>query len=246
MGKTVQRFNKNLNPHYPFSDPAHQLEIVKQDGYDAEGALLKMEPYQSGGGSIIPSPWGSNQSVDAGQATADTVKNYLAQYQISFKSLLNPTGTTSNAEPVEFCIKDLVVKPGNQLSLQRHRGREEYWMVKSGVLTVIVDGHQVDVTAGQGIFIPKGSTHCMNNKTNDPVHVEELQFGICREADNVRLLDATRDNAGNPKPRATYPIRNEIEFKSAQLFAKLANEIALMNKWSINPQFTALTAVQPA
>ena len=86
----------------------------------------------------------------------------------------------------------------------------------------------------------------MNNKTNAPVHVEELQFGICREADNVRLLDATRDDAGNPKPRATYPIRNEIEFKSAQLFAKLANEIAVMNKWSINPQFTALISTQPA
>lgn len=231
---------RNFNPHYPFTNPAYIAEIQKQDGFDVQGALFKMESYQSGGGSVIPSPWGSNRSVDAGPGDKDTVSKYLAKYNLTFSNLLNPTDSESVAEPIEFCIKDLVVNAGNQLSLQRHRGREEYWIVKSGILTVIVDGYQVDVKVGEAIFIPKGSTHCMNNKTNAPVHVEELQFGICREADNVRLLDATRDDAGNPKPRATYPIRNEIEFKSAQLFAQLANEIAVINKWSINPQFTAL------
>jgi mannose-6-phosphate isomerase-like protein (cupin superfamily) len=237
---------KHFNPHYPFNNPIYIAEIQKQDGFDAEGALLRMEPYQSGGRSVIPSPWGSNRSVDAGRADEQTISQYLAKYNLTFSKLLNPTGATSVAEPVEFCIKDLVVNAGNQLSLQRHRGREEYWVVKSGILTVIVDGHQLDVKAGEAIFIPKGSTHCMNNKTDAPVHVEELQFGICREADNVRLLDATRDNAGNPKPRATYPIRNEVEFKSAQLFAKLANQIALKNKWIINPQFDQLVSAQPA
>ena len=242
----MSSFDLHFNRYYPFNESAYIAEIDKQNGFDIDGALLKMEPYKSGGGSIIPSPWGSNQSVDAGKANSETVSKYLETYGLDFAKLLNPTGAMSTAEPTEFCIKDLVVKPGNQLSLQRHRGREEYWIVKSGMLMVIVDGHQLDVKAGEAIFIPKGSTHCMNNKTNAPVHVEELQFGICREADNVRLLDATRDDAGNPKPRATYPIRNEVEFKSAQLFAKLANEIAVINKWSINPQFTALISNQPA
>jgi len=240
------RFPAQYNIYYPFTNPAYIAEIKKQDGFDAEGALLKMEGYQSGGGSVIPSPWGSNRSVDAGQGDRQTVSQYLSKHNLAFSNLINPMGAESVAEPVEFCIKDLVVNVGNQLSLQRHRGREEYWIVKSGVLTVIVDGHQLDVKAGEAIFIPKGSTHCMNNKTNAFVHVEELQFGICREADNVRLLDATRDESGAPKPRATYPIRNEIEFRSAQLFAQLANKIAVVNNWSINPQFTALISTQPA
>ncbi len=240
-----QLFNMNFNCHYSFIDPISIAEIQKQDGFDLDGALFMMEPYQSGGGSVAPSPWGTNRSVDAGHGDSQTVSHYLTKYNLAFSTLLNPSGAISVAEPVEFCIKDLVVNAGNQLSLQRHRGREEYWIVKSGILTVIVDGYQIDISAGQGVFIPKGSTHCMNNKTNAPVHVEELQIGICREADNVRLLDATRDAAGNPKPRATYPIRNEIEFKSAQLFAQLANEIAAMNKWSINPQFTTLASTHP-
>lgn len=242
----ADRFPSQYNSGYPFENEAYISEIAKQDGFDMAGVLLKMTPYQSGGGSIIPSPWGSNQSVDAGKADQNTVSNYLAKYDLNFEDLLNPNGATSLAEPVEFCIKDLVVNAGNQLSLQRHRGREEYWVVKSGLLTVIVDGNQVDVKEGEAIFIPKGATHCMNNKTNAPVHVEELQFGICREADNVRLLDATRDENGFPKPRPTYPIRNEVEFKSAQLFAKLANEIAMIRGWSTDPQFKPfITIAQP-
>lgn len=237
---------KKFNPHYNFIEPINLAEIQKQDGFDVDGALLKMEPYKSGGGSVIPSSWGSNQSVDAGRGDVQTVFKYLEKYNLNFAGLINPTGSISTAEPIEFCVKDLVVNAGNQLSLQRHRGREEYWIVKSGILTVIVDGHELDVNTGEAIFIPKGSTHCMNNKTNAPVHVEELQFGICREADNVRLLDATRDEFGAPKPRPTYPIRNEVEFKSAQLFAKLANEIAHLRGWTADPQFKPFMTVQPA
>ncbi len=223
-----------------------QAEIAKQDGFDLSGELLKMAAYQSGGGSIIESPWGSNRSIDAGKAGVETVSHYLQSHHTSFATLLNPLAAKSSAEVVEFCIKDLVVNPGNQLSLQRHRGREEYWMVKSGLLTVIVDGHQIDVSEGQGIFIPLGATHCMNNKTDKPVHVEELQFGICREADNVRLLDATRDDQGNPKPRPTYPIRNEVEFKSAQLFAQLASDIARTRGWAMSHEFMTLLSAKPA
>lgn len=242
----TDRFPAQWNPAYPFADPAYIAEIKKQDEFDAPGALMAMEPYQSGGGSVIPSPWGSNRSVDAGVAEADTVEKYLAGYGLQFSQLLNPNKSASTAEEVEYCIKDLVVNPGNQLSLQRHRGREEYWVVKEGLLTVICDGSRVEVKAGEAIFIPKGSVHCMNNNTDAPVHVEELQFGICREKDNVRLLDATRDEAGAPKPRPTYPIKTENEYKSAVLFAQLASEIAQKNGLSQDARMVQFAVMQPA
>lgn len=241
-----QRFSPNWNKGYDFDNPANQAEIAKQDGFDVPGALEAMEKYKPGGGDTIESPWGLNWSINAGDADAHTVKDYLARFNLSFDALLNPTEGDPVSEGKEFCVKGLIVEPGNQLSLQRHRGREEYWMVKEGLLTVIVDGHQVDVPAGQAIFIPKGSVHCMNNRTDAPVHVEELQFGICREADNVRLLDATRDKeTGAPKPRATYPITSENEFISAQLFAQLAIEIGRRNGLSNDARFEQIVAVQP-
>lgn len=241
-------FNKKMNPCYPIGDEVYRAEIDKQQAVDNGGreALLAMTPYKSGGGSVFESPWGTNQSIDAGGATSETVAKYLISNSLSFGALLNPTGAVSDAEPLEFCTKGLVVKPGNQLSLQRHRGREEYWIVKSGTLTVIVDGHRIDVGAGQGIFIPKGSTHCMNNNTDEPVHVEELQFGICREADNVRLLDATRDTDGNPKPRPTFPIKNDAEYRSAILFAQLAIEIAEKRKLPKDERLVQFATLQPA
>jgi mannose-6-phosphate isomerase-like protein (cupin superfamily) len=242
----TNRFRLDYNTHYDFENPANLAEIKKQDAFHEPGALLKMTPYQRGGGSVINSPWGSNQSKDCNDANANTVKDYLNQFGLTFDQLLNADSSFhTRAEPVEFCVKDLVVKPGNQLSLQHHQGREEFWIVKSGLLTVIVDGQRLDVPAGQAIFIPKGSTHCINNRTDEPVAVEELQLGICREEDNVRLLDATRDAQGNPAPRATYPITTELEHKSAILFAALATEIALQMGMKADPQFATFTA-QPA
>ncbi|OFW88901.1 MAG: hypothetical protein A3B66_06910 [Alphaproteobacteria bacterium RIFCSPHIGHO2_02_FULL_46_13] len=201
-----------------------------------------MTPYKRGGGSVIDSPWGSNQSKDCNDADTNTLPNYLAQFGLTFNQLLNANSSHhTRAVPVEFCVKDLVVKPGNQLSLQKHQGREEFWIVKGGLLTAIVDGLRFDIREGQAIFIPKGSIHCINNCTNEPVFVEELQLGICREEDNVRLLDATRDEDGNPAPRTTYPIMTDLEHKSALLFATLANQIALQRGMNIDPLFATLT-----
>lgn len=236
------RFPAQYNGHYDFDNPANIAEIKKQDDFHQPGALDKMTPYKKGGGSVIDSPWGTNQSLDCDDADDKTVEIYLAQFGLSFDTLLNKDASHGGrAEPVEFCVKDLVVWPGNQLSLQKHQGREEFWIVKKGLLTVVVDGQRIDVQEGQGIFIPKGSVHCMNNRTDEDVVVEELQLGMCREEDNVRLLDATRDAQGNPKPRATYPLTTENEYLSAQIFAKLANEIAMKRKLPVDPHFNALT-----
>jgi len=232
-------FPQNLNPHYQFDNPDNIAEIAKQDKFHEEGALMKMTPYIRGGGSIIQSPWGSNQSVECDEANENTVKNYLERFNITFDDLINSDAKHSGrAQPIEFCVKHLIVNPGNQLSLQVHQGREEFWIVKSGLLTVIVDCQRIDVNENQAIFIPKGAIHCMNNRTDKDVIVEELQLGICREEDNVRFLDSTRDTAGNPKPRTTYPLTTDVQYQSAVLFAELATEIALKDGLSIDPQFS--------
>ena len=229
------KFSAHLNPHYPFDNSVYQREIARQEKLSGRDALVAMMPYQSGGGSITPSPWGSNQSVDAGIADTHTLQNYLHRYDLIFSKLINSDLQVERAEPIEFCVKDLMINPGCQLSLQRHQGREEFWIVKRGQLTVIVDGKKINISEGEAIFIPMGATHCMNNCTNEPIEVQELQLGICREDDNIRILDATRDEQGNPKPRPTYPITNDIQFQSAILFAELAIETAKKNNLPNHP-----------
>jgi mannose-6-phosphate isomerase-like protein (cupin superfamily) len=117
----------------------------------------------------------------------------------------------------DFCLKEIIVKPGYMLSLQRHRGREELWEVTDGILTAIVDGAIHEIPAGQSITLPKGSVHCMINRSEDPVTIREKQTGICRELDNIRLIDFSG--------RATYPLTTKIEFESAKLYALIQSDI---------------------
>ncbi len=135
-------------------------------------------------GQVVESPWGSNQVVEA-RLEGDS----------------------------EICIKQITVKPGYMLSLQRHRGRKELWEVTEGVLTVIADGVRHDSPAGQSITLPLGTVHCMINSSDAPVSVRETQSGICREKDNIRLLDFNN--------RPTYPLTTQAEYTSALLYARI-------------------------
>ncbi len=117
----------------------------------------------------------------------------------------------------DHCEKLIRVLPRNMLSLQRHRGRRETWTVKQGVLTVIVDGERRDLNAGDNIHIPKGAVHCMINVSDAPVVVHEIQEGINRENDNVRLVDFNN--------RPTYPLATDVERKSAALYKAIAEAI---------------------
>lgn len=194
------QFDLTLNPHFPFQDPAYKAEIQKVEEYDRafeandQEALLAAERAALGGkdgyamGLKVESPWGDNTVLE-----------------------------NKHENGQDITIKEITVKPGFMLSLQRHRGREELWEVKSGTLTVIADGERIEVKAGESIKLRKGVVHCMNNAHGEPVTVIETQTGINREADNVRLLDFNN--------RPVYPLRDANEFKSAQLYAELHREI---------------------
>ncbi len=97
-------------------------------------------------------------------------------------------GTLENGE--SYCDKDIVVDPGQILSLQSHKLRREVWTVKSGTLTVILDDRKMDLQEGQSVEIPQGAVHCMANKFDTPVTVAERQKGQCYEEDILRFADA--------------------------------------------------------
>lgn len=139
-------------------------------------------------GAVIKSPWGRNRVLSLSKARGEDV-----------------------------CVKEITVNPGHMLSLQRHRGRSEYWEVLQGTLGVIRDGEYINVPAGSSIAVPKGAVHCMINATGSPVVVRETQRGICREKDNVRLADM------NDRP--LYPLESEAEYKSFMLYERLRSRL---------------------
>ncbi len=90
-----------------------------------------------------------------------------------------------------FQSKVISVRPGEQLSLQSHEHREEYWIVAHGTGTVQLDDKVTEVHCGSTVFIPKRCKHRLSNTdNNDSLIVTEVQIGdYFGEDDIIRYED---------------------------------------------------------
>ncbi len=102
-----------------------------------------------------------------------------------------PWGTYTILEDKDDCkVKRIVVQPGASLSLQLHHKRSEHWIVVTGTATVTNGEEVLTLTPGQATFIPVGTKHRLQNKTNTPVAIIETQVGTYfGEDDIVRFED---------------------------------------------------------
>jgi mannose-1-phosphate guanylyltransferase/mannose-6-phosphate isomerase len=89
-----------------------------------------------------------------------------------------------------FQVKRLHVNPGAKLSLQMHYKRAEHWVVVSGTATAINGEDVLTLTEGDSTYIPIGTTHGLENKTNEQLEIIEVQSGTyLGEDDIVRFED---------------------------------------------------------
>jgi mannose-6-phosphate isomerase-like protein (cupin superfamily) len=85
-------------------------------------------------------------------------------------------------------VKILVVRAGQQFSLQTHERRDEFWRIISGSGIVTVDEEQLDAQPGDEFWVPRGSAHRAHASGTDLV-ILEISFGHFDENDIVRLKD---------------------------------------------------------
>lgn len=90
-------------------------------------------------------------------------------------------------------VKELTVEPGAALSMQRHSGRAEFWLVSSGTATVMTlntNGDvefQGDYQRHQYLHIAAEQWHRLVNNLSDPLKIVEIQYGErCQEDDIER------------------------------------------------------------
>jgi mannose-1-phosphate guanylyltransferase/mannose-1-phosphate guanylyltransferase/mannose-6-phosphate isomerase len=89
-----------------------------------------------------------------------------------------------------FRVKRIVVNPGGRLSMQYHHHRSEHWVVVDGQATVTCADKRSIVYPNQSVYIPKGATHRLENATERPLILIEVQCGdYVGEDDIVRLDD---------------------------------------------------------
>lgn len=90
-------------------------------------------------------------------------------------------------------VKELTIKPGQSISMQRHFKRNEFWFVTHGscdVISTLQNGYVLPIILlkeHMKHFIPKGEWHQIRNPYEVPCKIVEIQFGeICDEFDIER------------------------------------------------------------
>ncbi len=83
------------------------------------------------------------------------------------------------------CIKRIRVRPGQRLSLQRHRHRREFWLVVRGRARVERDGETIELGPGEHVVIPLGCWHRVANPGDGPLEFVEVQTGAHLDEDDI-------------------------------------------------------------
>jgi cytidyltransferase-like protein len=93
-----------------------------------------------------------------------------------------------HTEGHEVKVKELTVNPHQSLSMQRHSNRNEYWLVSEGQATVYDGNKEVIIDKHDNFNILSNQWHQLSNKTNAPLKIIEIQYGVlCDEGDIERL-----------------------------------------------------------
>jgi len=89
-----------------------------------------------------------------------------------------------------YKVKEITVKPGKRLSLQKHAHRSEYWVVVKGDAVIQIGDVEYRKQAGESVSIPAGEKHRLTNCSSSLVVIIETQVGAyLGEDDIVRFED---------------------------------------------------------
>lgn len=111
-----------------------------------------------------------------------------------------------------FQVKEIVVKPGEKLSLQMHYHRAEHWVVVAGTARVTLgEGHGDTehmrgflLSEDESTYIPLGTVHRLENPGQIPLKLIEVQTGsYLGEDDIVRFDDVYGRTQANPAAEST-------------------------------------------
>jgi len=93
------------------------------------------------------------------------------------------------ADEVDHKVKRIVVKPGQRLSLQRHKYRREHWLVIDGRALVTRNDEQLELGPGQSVDIGRGDIHRVRNDGDCDMVFIEIQLGEYFGEDDIERLE---------------------------------------------------------
>ena len=101
-----------------------------------------------------------------------------------------PWGTWTVLEVGDgYAIKEIVVNPGEVLSLQSHEHRAEHWIVVQGLAEVTVADSVFRCGVNETAFIPTQAKHRIANVGEEPMRFIEVQTGSVLVEDDIQRYD---------------------------------------------------------
>ena len=88
-----------------------------------------------------------------------------------------------------FKVKNIEVKPGHRLSLQKHHHRTEHWIVVSGTAEVQLNDSRQLIAENQSTYVPLGCKHRLSNPGKIPLKIIEVQSGSYLEEDDIERFE---------------------------------------------------------
>ena len=122
----------------------------------------------------------------------------------SHRRVYRPWGSFEQLDAGEgYQVKRLSVKPGEALSLQKHRHRSEHWVVVRGRAKVTRGDEERILGENESIDIPVGTIHRLANPGSDPLEVIEVQSGSYLGEDDIVRLEDRYNRQGVAPPTAS-------------------------------------------
>jgi mannose-6-phosphate isomerase len=92
-------------------------------------------------------------------------------------------------EDLEHKVKRIVVYPGARLSLQKHRHRDEHWLIVSGEAVFTLNTDELILGKGQSIDIPRGALHRVRNTGEKELVIVEVQTGDYFDENDIERVE---------------------------------------------------------
>lgn len=111
--------------------------------------------------------------------------------RLHHRRVFRPWGSYEGIDEGErFLVKRIIVNPGASLSLQMHEHRAEHWVVVTGTARVTRGDDVMELHEDESTYIPVGMKHRLENPTEVPLEIIEVQTGgYLGEDDIVRFDD---------------------------------------------------------
>jgi len=111
--------------------------------------------------------------------------------RVVHRKVYRPWGSYESVDGEDyFQVKRIIVNPGSSISLQLHNHRAEHWIVVKGSACVTRGEDVFELNENESTFIPLGVKHRLENITDVPLEIVEVQSGdYLGEDDIVRFED---------------------------------------------------------